>query len=107
MPSTRESLGKQAEGVCRALRGRQAGTIHVMDANCRVEETPEGEPRVFIDLVLSDPLDGEDTWPVEDLLSLQTDVDQTAVRAELGVPWQVAMRRQSPEQYDEDPSPGA
>ena len=78
--------------------------MRVVDADCRIEDAPNGDTRVYFDLILADPASDEETWPLDDLLALQGEVDQLAVEADLNVPWQVSIGRQSPEQYDEDPS---
>jgi hypothetical protein len=100
--STTASTIETAADICSSLQGRQFGTVHLVEASWRYEDAPEGG-RVYFDLTLEDPADGEETWPVDDLLQLQTEVDQIAEERELGVPWQVSVGRRSAEQYDEDP----
>ena len=100
--SATSSTIEAATDICRSLEGRDFGKVHLVDAACRYEEALDGA-RLYFDLTLADPVAGEDTWPVEDLLQLQTELDELAGARQLDVPWQVSVGRQSAEQYDEDP----
>jgi hypothetical protein len=98
------ALDEAAARICASLRGKQFGSIRVVAAECRVEAAPDGSARVYFDLTLADPAGTEETWPVDDLLRLQASVDEKAAQSELAAPWEVSVRRESPEDYDEDPS---
>lgn len=85
----------------------EVGSIRVRDASLRFDENALGEVAAFLDLTLSDPRSGADTWPLDEVLDLHRQVDLQAERAGLTPPWHVTLRRESPEEPEEEASEGA
>ncbi len=58
------------DSIAAALRGRLFGTTRVVDAHASRGADVDGEPSVYIQVQLSEPADGWDTRPVDDILAL-------------------------------------
>lgn len=52
----------------------EEGETRVVDARARVTEDSEGAPAVHIELTLTTPPPGRETWPVEDIWALRRTV---------------------------------
>jgi hypothetical protein len=93
-----------AEEFAKRFEGRVFGaSVVVEEAFGRYEHDSEGEPALFVDLILSDPVDG--TWPSDDMAELRRTVIGEATEAGVGVALyvSVAPRTDSP-QVDDEPS---
>lgn len=78
-----EEAGKDLASV---LTERRAGSLEVLDVLITVVEDRDGIPAVNLTAVLSDPLPGDDTWPLESLLPLRRDVRARANEMGLEAP---------------------
>jgi hypothetical protein len=87
------------EDIPRALQDRTEGRTRILDSRVTLGESSEGEPAVFITLVLSGPPEGEPTWPVDDLWALRRTVRAvvTEVDPELETPWYLRFESENPE----------
>lgn len=85
------------------LDGRDFGSIHVAEVDAR--RVPDSEGDVALRLTLVAPLDGRETWDLEDIHDLELAVRKKAL--ELGVewPWQVELRPDVDESQEEDAEP--
>lgn len=67
------------------LASRTFGSLSPTDVTVQREEDVDGRLAWFLDVTLPDPVPGEDTWPVEDLFTMDREVRDAALS--LGVPW--------------------
>jgi hypothetical protein len=54
------------------------GSIAVLDVAMSFDGDWQGERALFVDLTLSDPAPGEDSWPIEDVLAMHHVIDEKA-----------------------------
>lgn len=61
------------------LAGRTFGTTKVLStSNAHESVDVDGDPAIYIRVLLNDPADGWDTWPVDDVLALHRAARQIA-----------------------------
>jgi hypothetical protein len=88
-------------------RGRVSGTVRVEQADVHLEVDASNELAVFLELTLSNPPEGEETWPVADVIDLIEALSAEAVRLGLDLPWRFRFWPVDEEPLDEDePAPG-
>jgi hypothetical protein len=79
------------------LQRLQSGTTRVLSATVRRREDSEGEPALFLELTLSDPPRGEETWPTDDIWALRRQIrDVVAGADELTEPWFIRFQPEHP-----------
>lgn len=83
--------------------------MRVTDARTEIEEDPFGDPALVIVLVLADPPDDAETWPVDDLWALRRIVRD--VVDEVGTPsdvmsWFVSFESAEPSNVGSADAPG-
>ena len=73
------------------LRGRRAGQTQIEQVRVREAEDSQGEPAILVAVTLSNPPDGLETWPVEDVWNLRRQVSDVAQGVEemLERPWYI------------------
>ncbi len=59
------------DATARQLIGQSFGAVRVINAGGDLDADPDGRPIVKISLVVSDPPEGEGTWPLADVDELQ------------------------------------
>lgn len=71
------------------LEDRSAGDTRISRVQIRVGEDSLGEPAMFVILTLSDPPNGLDTWPVDDIWALRRKVRDAIAKVapDLELPW--------------------
>lgn len=70
------------------LRGLKSGTTEVLSAKVRHDEDSEGEPALFLELTLTNPPPGKETWPTDDIWALRRLVgDVVASIDKVTEPW--------------------
>lgn len=70
------------------LQGLKSGTTEVLSAKVRRGEDSGGEPALFLELTLTNPPPGEETWPTDDIWALRRLVgDVVASIDEVTEPW--------------------
>ena len=95
-------MDEAAKRLADRVRDRKVGSIRVVEVQPRIDEDAEGNRAVFLDLTLSDPPEGEETWPVDDILELYREIDEEATELELTLPWYVTLQKQTPEEQETD-----
>jgi hypothetical protein len=83
-------------------RGQVSGTIRVEQADVHLDVDASDEVAVFLELTLSNPPDGEETWPAGDLTSLLVALSADARRLELRLPWRFRFWPVDQEPLDEE-----
>lgn len=71
-----------AEQLTHELEGLKAGETVVKSARAIPREDSSGRPALFVELVLSEPPKGAETWPVDDLWELRRMVRDVKARVE-------------------------
>ncbi len=97
-----ESVDESAKRLGDWVRGQEIGRLRVLAVEPRIDEDAEGNPAIFLDLTLSDPPVGEETWPLDDILELQRRIDDQANELGLTLPWHVTLQKESPEELETD-----
>ena len=59
-------LDQRGAEIADRLQGARFGALEVRDAHHRVGYDSSDEPAVYLDLEVSDPAAGQDTWPLEE-----------------------------------------
>jgi hypothetical protein len=70
-----------------ALVGREAGSTRIIGVHVRQGEDSDGQPAVFVDLLLTNPPGDRDTWPVDDIWTLREIVRETISGLPVEGPW--------------------
>lgn len=85
------------------LRGKRYGPVEVLDVTPSVEPDSDGVPAIFLGVVLSDPPEGSETWPLEHVLSLRRAVLEHAGELGLDAPVYVKIspETEAPQEDDE------
>jgi hypothetical protein len=79
------------------LRGLEAGTTRVLNATVRHEEDSEGEPALFLELTLTNPPPGEETWPIDDIWALRRKIGDVVAGIEgITEPWFIRFQPKDP-----------
>ena len=91
-----------------ALTNQEAGGTRVVGARVSYREDSEGEPAVFVELILSDPPAGMDTWPVEDVWALRRAVREAIenLDPELDMSWFISLAPEREEELDPEDTGG-
>jgi len=80
-----QTIDAELEGK---LQGLKSGTTEVLSAKVRHEADSEGEPALFLELTLTNPPPGEETWPTDDIWALRKMVgDVVASLGGVTEPW--------------------
>ncbi len=90
-----------------ALKDKSAGATIIKDVRVEVREDSSDRLALFVVLVLSDPPQGHETWPVDDLWALRREV-RGAIADEapdLNMPWSVVFEPEHPDLPDEGDEP--
>lgn len=66
-----EILDQRGSEIAERLRGKRFGALEVHDVHHRVGYDSDDEPAIYLDLTVSDPAAGQDTWPLEETDSLR------------------------------------
>jgi hypothetical protein len=85
-----------------ALKDQSAGNTIIRDVRVEMREDSSDRLALFVVLVLANPPDGLDHWPVDDLWELRRIV-RTAITERipnLDVPWYVAFEPEHPDLGD-------
>jgi hypothetical protein len=99
--ATAIGLDDAAEQLAQWVRGQRFGPVEVVHATQRVEADADDVPAIFLVLVLNDPPDGSETWPLEDVLSLRRSVLNQA--RELGIEAPVYVELSPETEPDQEP----
>jgi hypothetical protein len=70
-----------------ALVGREVGDTRILGVHAREEEDSDGRPAVFVDLLLTNPPRGRETWPVDDIWTLREIVREAISGLAVEDPW--------------------
>jgi hypothetical protein len=85
------------------MTAEPAGGTVVRDVRVERREDAFGEEALFIVLVLADPPDGVETWPVNDLRTLRRRVrEHLSEKVDDRVPWFVVFEPEHPDLEDEE-----
>jgi hypothetical protein len=80
------------------------GTLHAVDVHVTRDLDADQRDAWFFDVVLPDPSDDEDTWPVEDLTGMHLAMRDKALELGLAWPWYLRFRPETevtPEEPDD------
>jgi hypothetical protein len=90
--------------VGNALTNRTAGRTRIVGVRVRYGEDSDGDPALFVKLMLSDPPAGMDTWPVEDVWELRRAVRDviTGLEPQPNVAWFISFVPESAEELEPD-----
>jgi hypothetical protein len=86
----------------RRLSGQRVGTTEVKSIRAERREDSSGERALFFVLVLSDPPQDQDTWPVDNLWELRARVQGAVASTDIEEPWFVVFEPEHPEELDSD-----
>jgi hypothetical protein len=94
-----------AEQLPQKLTDQYAGDTRITAVRADVREDSSERPALFVSLVLSDPPEGADTWPVDDLWTLRRIVRDVMAEIEAegelhGLPWFVVFESARDELLD-------
>ncbi len=81
--------------------GQVVGSIEVLAAEWSRDGDYAGRPAIFIDLTLSKPPPGAETWPIDDVMRLYRLVNQRAEELLLAEWWHVRVHSVDPEPLGE------
>ena len=82
--------------------GRRFGAIFVEAANLRWESAINGDAATVLDLILSPPADGAETWPIDDILDMRRALYADARRLGVDPPWFTPVL--SADELDDEPA---
>jgi hypothetical protein len=90
-----------------ALKDKSAGATIIKDVRVEVREDSSDRMALFVVLVLSDPPNGLETWPVDDLWELRRTVRVAVIERlpDLDMPWFIVFEPEHPDLLDEDDGP--
>jgi hypothetical protein len=94
--------------VSSEMRDRGAGATFVRDIRVVRRADSSGQDAIFFVLVLSDPPEGQQSWPVDDLRSLRRLVGEIieSLETEIDLPWFVVFEPEHQDLDDDDPQLG-
>lgn len=78
------------------LKGLQSGTTRVLSAKVRHDEDSEGEPALFLELTLTNPPPGEETWPTDDIWALRRLIGDVVASIGEVEPWFIRFSPEDP-----------
>jgi hypothetical protein len=100
----------EAEKVQEALDEREitVGQTRMLAARVRPGEDADGEPVLFVRLILSNPPEGAETWPTEDIAMIRRGIREVIEQSEPGplLPWVISFEPQDAVELDLDDSVG-
>lgn len=83
------------------LQQLESGTTRVLSARVKRGEDSEGEPALFLELTLTNPPPGEETWPIDDIWALRRQIsDVVASVDEITEPWFIRFYPEDPGELD-------
>jgi len=90
------------------MKHQTVGNTIVRDIHVERQPDSVGDEADFVVLVLADPPEGEDTWPLEDLRSLRQAVREAIAERvkDLDATWYVVFEPEHPDLDDGDPQLG-
>lgn len=104
--ATALQLGEAGAELGGWLQGKRYGPVGVLEVTSIVEPDSDGVPAIFLRVLLTDPPEGSETWPLEHVLELRHAVLTRARERGIEVPVYVEL---SPEtetaQEDDEPEP--
>jgi hypothetical protein len=95
-------LDHAGEELARWVRDKRYGVVRVLDASYTVDRDADEVPAIFLKLVLSDPPEGEETWPLESVLRLRRSVLERVDEQGLEAPVYVQLTPQTDELDDDE-----
>jgi len=99
-----------AEKVQEALETHEivVGETRMLGARVRFGHDADGDPVLFVALVLSNPPEGNETWPTQDLVELRRGIRESIEQAEPGpmLPWVISFEPQDAVELEPDDSTG-
>lgn len=96
------SLEEAGTELASSLNGRRSGSVEVLDVVVDVGEDRDGVPAVNLTAVLTDPVPGSDTWPLDNLLPLRRDIRTLANEIGLEAPVYLWFKPESDPPQDDD-----
>ena len=79
------------------LQRLESGTTRVLSATIRHQEDSGGEPALFLELTLTNPPPGEETWPTDDICALRRKIrDVVASVGGIIEPWFIRFHPKDP-----------
>ncbi|MBI2706403.1 MAG: hypothetical protein HYX32_14115 [Actinobacteria bacterium] len=100
--STQATAVDHPEEVLRKWLATQTfGSLHALQVAVSRDLDADDRESWFFDLVLPNPAEGQDTWPVEELNTLHLATRDKALAVGLAWPWYVRFRPESEEPQEE------
>jgi len=103
--TSKAAVDSPEEAVGRWLLGRSFGSVRVHEARFALDEAADGQPLVRFMVTLDDPLQGADTWPLDDILAMLRSIDDQAVAEGVEFRWSTSFQQTSPEDFATDDLP--
>jgi hypothetical protein len=84
------------------------GQTRLLGARVRFGEDSDGEPVLFVRFILSNPPEGLETWPTEDINAIRRNTRDAIVNADAGllVPWVISFEPEAAVEIDPDDATG-
>jgi hypothetical protein len=84
------------------LANTEVGKTTVRNVRVDLRQDADGDPTIFVVLILSDPTGSSGTWPVRDLWKLREVVADAITKLEPPVAWVVQFEPEHPGDADDD-----
>jgi hypothetical protein len=91
-----------ATSLADTMRGRRSHDVTVVDVETELRFDRDGEEYLLVELVLSPPAAGADTWPVDDTYQLQVEARDEAAKLGLGSRVALSIRTSGDSQTADD-----
>lgn len=79
------------------LQGLASGATRILSAKVRHDEDSGGEPALFLELTLTNPAPGEETWPIDDIWALRRKIGEVVGSVEgIAEPWFIRFHPKDP-----------
>jgi len=85
-----------------AMRGRRSHDVTVVDVETELRYDRDGDEYLLVELVLSAPPAGSETWPVDDTYQLRAEARDEAARLGLGSQVALSIRTAGDSQTADD-----
>jgi hypothetical protein len=92
-----------AASLADVMRGRRSHDVTVVDVETELRFDRDGEEYLLVELVLSPPSAGADTWPVDDTYQLQVEARDEAAKLGLGSRVAFSIKTSGDPQTADDP----